>query len=240
MKLPLSACSAIALLLCSCADRTIVGRGGIKNETRQLAASGFDKIDISAPVDARITVGGAPSLSFEGYSNVLPYLRSEVRGSTLHIYIKEPASFELEQDIIANISIPSLTALDISGATDADITGPISTREFSLGASGASEVSIQELHVQSFNADLSGATKLNLKYGDIGTGRFDVSGSGEIYAFGVAQDRADLDLSGAAEAEVFVRNKLNVEISGAGEVAYKGNPTVNQKVSGAGNVRQAD
>jgi hypothetical protein len=191
-------------------------------------------------VDAHITIGGSPSVSFEGYANVIPYLRTEVRNNTLRIYVDEIMEVDANKNIIANITLPSLTGLDLSGASDAVITGPISTANFHLEVSGASSVDIQELHVQSFKGDMSGSTSLTLRNGDITNGSYEVSGSGEIKAFGVSQQTATLDLSGSADAEVNVATKLNVEISGAGNVKYKGHPAISQDISGAGSVSDAN
>jgi hypothetical protein len=236
----LLACSAFLILTASCGRRVIEGSGPSKTEGRNVSGKTFTSIEISAPVDAHITVGGAPSLSFDGYANIIPHLRTEVRDSVLRIYVDETTDIDANKNVIANITIPSLEGLDLSGSSDATVAGPINVPEFSLDVSGASTVDLQELHVQSFSSDMSGSTKLILRSGDINNGSFDVSGSGEINAFGVAQQTATLDLSGSAEAEVNVATKLRVEVSGSGNVRYKGHPSITQDISGAGSVTDAN
>jgi hypothetical protein len=236
----LLACSAFLLLSASCGKHVIEGSGPSKTVGRDLGGKTFNSVEISAPVDAHITVGGSPSLSFDGYANIIPYLRTEVRNNVLRIYVDEITDIDANKNVIANITIPSLTGLDLSGSSDAIVTGPINVPEFSLDVSGASTIDLQELHVQNFNGDMSGSTKLILRSGEINNGSYDVSGSGEISAFGVTQQTASLDLSGSGEAEVNVASKLKVEVSGAGNVRYKGHPAITQDISGAGSVTDAN
>jgi hypothetical protein len=231
---------AFVLLLSSCGRHYIAGHGDVKTQTVALQSPDFDRVEIEAPVDAHITVGGPASLSFEGYANVIPHLRTEVIKGVLHIFTDDATDIHTDKQIIAHITVPALTGLDLSGSSDAVVAGAVNASDFSLDVSGASSVDIQDLHVKTFSADMSGSTNLTLRNGDIGNGNFEVSGSGEIYAFGVSQQSATLDLSGAAEAEVNVTGKLDVEISGAGSVLYKGHPAVSQDISGAGSVKAAD
>lgn len=228
------------LSLTACRDQVVVGRGASKTEVRKLESAAFTNIKIDAPVNARITIGGTPSLTFEGYANVLRYLRSEIRGNTLHIFTDEQTDLDVRKNITAIITVPSLTGLDISGSVDAVIAGAINVPDFKVDMSGAGSVDIQELHVRSFDADLSGSAELTLGSGDVGAGSFDVSGSGDISAFGVTQRDVSLDLAGSANAEVTATGKLHVEISGSGSVKYKGHPAVTQDISGSGSITDAN
>lgn len=229
-----------SLLFASCIGDAVVGHGRMKTETVQLSSTDFDKIKISAPVDAHITVGGQPSLSFEGYANLLPYLHTEVRNGVLRIFVDDVTELHAGKNIVANISLPSLTALDLSGSSDAVVSGAINAQDFELDVSGAASVDINEVHVQRFSADMSGSADLTLQHGDINTGSFEVSGNGAIKAFGVSQQRTTLELTGSADAEVNVTSDLEVDISGAGSVVYKGHPRIAQEISGAGSIRDGN
>ncbi len=231
----------IALMcLASCGQHVITGQGASKTESRALQSAAFNKIEISAPVDARITVGGPAALSFEGYANIIPHLRTEVKNNTLRIYLDEITDISTDKNLIAHISLPALAALDLSGSSDATIAGVLNAQSFSLDMSGASDVTINELHVKDFEADMSGSTSLSLMAGDIGNGNFDVAGSGEIKAMGVIQQSAELDIAGSGETEVNVSAKLNVDISGSGAVKYKGHPAISQEISGSGSITDAN
>jgi hypothetical protein len=228
------------LFLTSCVDHVVAGHGVTKTETKALPATAFDKVEISAPVDAHISIGSSASLSFEGFANLFPYLHTEVRNGTLRIFTDEGTEISTDKNITANITLPSLAGLSLHGSSDAVVNGAVQVPKFALDVSGSAAVDIQEVHVQAFEADMSGSSDLKLGVGDIGDGSFEVSGSGSIKAFGVAQRNTSLELSGSAEVEVSVSDNLNVDISGAGSVLYKGHPKVTQDVSGSGSITEAN
>lgn len=238
--LPGILCATPFLLFASCAEHSVKGHGPSATELRQLPGASFDKVEISAPVDARITVGGASSLNFDGYTNIIQLLRTEIKDGTLRIYVDKNTDISTNKNIVATISLPTLAGLDLSGSSNVTVAGEVNAPKFNLDISGAGNVDIQELHVQSFESDMSGATSLVMQRGEIGAGAYDISGSGEIKAFGVSQQSASLDLSGSAEAEVTVASKLDVKISGSGTVLYKGHPSVSQQIGGVGSVKDAN
>jgi hypothetical protein len=230
----------VYLLLASCAEHVVAGHGATKTETQALPSTTFDKVAISAPVDAHISIGGAPSLSFEGFANLFPYLHTEVSNGTLRIFTDEGTELSTDKNVIANITLPSLAGLALHGSSDAIVNGVVQVPKFALDVSGSAAVDIQEVHVQTFDADMSGSADLKIGTGDIGDGSFEVSGSGAIKAFGVMQQHTALELSGSADVEVAVADKLDVDISGAGSVVYKGHPKITQEVSGSGSIREAN
>ena len=65
---------------------------------------------------------------------------------------------------------------------------------------------------------------------------FDISGSGDIHAFGLPGKSANVDITGSGNCEVNVSDQLNVEISGSGNVYYLGNPSITTDITGSGNV----
>ena len=236
----LSAYSLCILLLSACSGDPVQGNGILKEENRHLGPAAFSRIEIDAPVNTRITVGSPAALTLKGDANLLRYVRSDIRNNTLHIYTDEHVDLNLRKNMSAIITLPALTDFDASGAGSHDISGTIQSEEFNLELSGASSLTISEMQVRSFGAALSGATSLNLRSGTVGHGKYEVSGTGDIRAFGVTHQVARIDLSGAADAELTVTGTLEVEISGTGTVKYKGHPAVTQDVSGIGSVTDAN
>jgi hypothetical protein len=69
---------------------------------------------------------------------------------------------------------------------------------------------------------------------------FNLSGSGELKAFGMQMNEADVVISGSGDAEVRVVNRLSARISGSGNVLFRGNPVVNSTITGSGRVIDAN
>ena len=242
----MKACSVIPiylllpLLLGSCGSHVIKGNGVAKTEARALSSASFSRIEIDAPVDAHITIGGTPSLELKGPSNVLPYVRTEIRNNTLHIFTDDQTDLDTRSNISAIISLPTLKGLEVSGAGNHDVAGAVRSDEFSLESSGACKVNIADLQVRSLDADLSGAAILTIGSGLVEHASYEISGSGDIHAFGVTHHTARFDLSGAGSAELTVTGNLDAEISGAGSIKYKGHPQIKKDVSGVGSVVDAN
>ena len=86
---------------------------------------------------------------------------------------------------------------------------------------------------------LSGACAVKLN-GE--TKDFSVEGSGSttVDCFDLLSENANIDLSGAGNANVYASVKLDASASGSTDIRYKGSPAVNSSVSGAGSVKKAD
>lgn len=231
----------LLLAAASCREPVVTGSGSEKTEQRNTSGN-FDKIQIEAPVDAtiQVTPGATPSYSLSGYANVLPYIRQRVENGTLYIYEQDEVNLHMEHNLKAVITVPSLSMLDISGASDSRITGSVTGAELKVMLSGAGSVTADNIQVSSLDADMSGATDLTINAGSVSKASYDVSGSGDIHAFNLQTNESEVEVSGAGSAEVTASQKLSVDISGAGGVSYKGHPQISQDITGAGSVTDAN
>lgn len=76
----------------------------------------------------------------------------------------------------------------------------------------------------------------------IGKINLDISGASTAFVNGYCQEKMEIDLSGASDADVTVCSSLNVELSGAstliyGTVSDECDPIVNCNTSGGSTVR---
>jgi hypothetical protein len=63
------------------------------------------------------------------------------------------------------------------------------------------------------------------------------SGASQIEAESLEVEQADIQMSGAAHAEIKVTESLNAKSSGASSIVYSGNPTrVEKQTTGAGKI----
>ena len=64
-----------------------------------------------------------------------------------------------------------------------------------------------------------------------------MAGSGDIEAYDLKAETAELKISGSGTIRASVEKELVARISGSGNIKYKGNPRIEDiKVSGSGNV----
>jgi hypothetical protein len=98
--------------------------------------SAFDAVDVKLPIAVDITVqeGAAQMIRIDGYENLLSHVVTKVVGHKLKIYTDLDPSWSMDCDnIVCHIIVPSMAALSLSGAPDADVHGNIAGDEFKLG-----------------------------------------------------------------------------------------------------------
>ena len=192
----------------------ISGSGNLKTEKRELA--GFKKIQAGGAIALEVISGKEFSVEIEADDNILPHIKTEVRGDTLHIERENKLNFSNNR-LTARISLPELNGLDLSGASRAQVSG-VATDDLKLQASGASEIKISGA-AKDVDADLSGASRLE--------------------AENLQAEEASIDASGASRATVFATREIEAEASGASNITYSGNPkSVNKNASGASSISE--
>ena len=129
-----------------------------------------------------------------------------------------------------DITLPSLSAVDFSGATTAEV-GNFNANTFNVILSGASKLNL-DIKTQKMNIDISGASQFS-PFGNAQKVSGDLSGASQLNAFGFLSDEVNVNVSGASNARVDVVKYLKVSASGASKVRYRGNPTTEISSSGA-------
>lgn len=194
-------------------DDDIKGSGVLKNETR--AVSGFSKVEAGGAIRLEITAQKDFSVSVEADDNLLPLIKTEVRGDTLKIYREKGSSSKI--GIKVTISMPDVNGIDISGASTAVVSGAKS-ESLELEASGASKIKIDG-EAKDLTSDASGASGID--------------------AENLLAENADIKASGASNTTVSATGELEADASGASTIYYTGEPkNLNQKSSGASSIKK--
>jgi len=195
--------------------RGVNGSGIIKTEKRSV--SSFTSIDASGAFDVEVVCQKEPGVELEGDDNLLPMVKTEVRGNTL--YLNPSSPFSVKRSIRVRISVPNLESISSSGAVSFRIVD-VKNSKMKIDASGASSFDIAG-EATLLDVNLSGATKIDAEK--------------------LRAQRVQISMSGAGKATVYAAEQLDADVSGAGNVTYAGNPkTVNKKVSGVGSVTKKD
>lgn len=189
----------------------VVGSGQVQSEKRDFPK--FTAVNASGAMTLEIIAQKEQSIEIETDDNILPFIRTEVRGNTLHI--EREGRFAGRSKVIVRISVNEINGLDLSGASQATVNN-VKTNKFDLQTSGASKINISG-EVQDLELDASGASKIN--------------------AENLKTVKVRADVSGASKAEVFVTDTLNADASGASKIIFSGEPkTVNKSASGASSI----
>jgi hypothetical protein len=174
----------------------------------------FEEISISGTVEVSIEVDDEPTVRIDTDDNLQQYVTTEVSGKRL--IIKQTENLDPTRLAVV-ITVPKLTKLDASGATETKIKG---------------------LHGDRFELDVSGAADVELE-GEVDLFIADASGAAEVDAEKLEAERVELDGSGACDFSVHATDELVVSLSGAGSVEYRGDPDeVKTDLSGAASIRK--
>lgn len=165
--------------------------------------SGFDAVSASSGVDAEITVGQDYSVRAEGSAESLERLEIKKAGSKLHIGRKSRFfSWGHHDSVTVYVSLPALSALDVSSGAEATATG-VDADKFGVDASSGG------------NAEVSGACR------EI---TVDVSSGGYVDAEALRCVSGAADASSGGHASLYVSESIVADASSGGHVSVYGSP----------------
>ncbi|HEY31798.1 MAG TPA: DUF2807 domain-containing protein [Dehalococcoidia bacterium] len=229
---------------------TIVTGSGIL-VTEDMDFSDFTRVEVGHAFEVEIVQSDQYSVSITADDNLFEYIRVSQQGSTLKIGVRPTVMFR-SATYRAEITMPQLCSLELSGATEGTVSGFESVEDLDIEVSGASSLDIEDMVAGDMAFDISGASTV---VGEVTAGdtRFDISGASTVRLRGSADDivldlsgashvemvefpvnSADVDFSGASSGTVHVDGRLDVELSGASSLTYLGDATlVDVDISGA-------
>jgi len=205
----------LVALLAGCTQGSITGSGNVV--TREEAFTGFDKLDVSHGFKVDVRQAEDFSVVIRVDDKVEKYLDVVKKGSTLQISLNWNL-IAIRTTLEAEITMPELAGLELSGGTHCTVTGFESTKALDLDMSGGSD------------ATLTGSA------GDV---TIDASGGSEADLSGFSVVDANVEASGGSQVTVNASGRLDADASGGSKVYYLGSPTLGTiEESGGSSVRR--
>lgn len=227
---------AVALLAGCITGISVTGSGNVV--TQEKSITGFERVDASYAFEVEISQGETFSVVVRVDDNIVKYLQVVKQGRTLKIGLKPGRIYDIRKATMqAEVTMPELTGLDLSGASHATITGFKSTKALDLDLSGAGSLR-GDIEAGNVRFDLSGSSNVTLT----GSGQdvtIDASGSSDVDLTDFSVADADVDVSGSSTATVKPSGRLDADASGASHVYYLGSPTLGKiDTSGSSSVKR--
>ncbi|NWG92323.1 MAG: DUF2807 domain-containing protein [Parvularculaceae bacterium] len=202
----------VGCVLAALISGAAAGEGG--SEERTIELKDFTAIEVSGAYELDVEVGGDYSIRLSGPPEEMQRAEATVENGTLVLDTKKRLrGIKHHGDrsgLSAEVTMPTLDRVMVSGVTDADIRG-VDAGAFKVNLSGVGEVTIA---------------------GRCGNLHARVSGVGELNAEALRCGVADVSLSGMGEAAVFAREAATAEVSGMGEINIYGSPKKVEKRGG--------
>jgi hypothetical protein len=213
----------------------VAGSGKMASETREL--EDLEGISIGYPARVTVKQGSSNSVVITADDNLLPQLTTEVEDGVLRIMNSEPIRnnrVRPTKTVELVITVVDVHRLVLSGA-GSFLVEDLKTDALEVVVSGAGDVTLRGLETDSLEVTLSGAGNVEAD-GSADSLVVRISGFGDFKGGDLHSRGANIRITGAGSAIVWVDDDLEAAISGAGSVGYYGDPSVSRNISGAGSV----
>jgi len=175
-----------------------------KLQTQQKNLSDFTIINIQSGFHTQINQGYSYSVSITADNNVINRIDVNQTGNTLTIGLQLASIFNIGT-LKAQITMPDLQEIHLSGGANANVAGFVMTHDLSVSESGGSTLKI-EGQANGLSAFCSGGSGLQLSELKVNT--------------------ATITMSGGSTGTINVSGRLNADLSGGSSLVYAGDPTL--------------
>jgi hypothetical protein len=190
------------------------GSGVVATQARHVPA--FTGIELAGGNNVIVHVGGKQSIVVRADDNLLRRVTTRVDAHDL--VIDTPGSFTTKSPMSVEVTVPSLTAVALTGSGNVVVAG---------------------LHAPRLNVTVPGAGVVRAS-GVADQLRVTLGGSGDVQLDQLASHDVTAVVSGSGRIVVTATRSLDASVPGSGAIFYSGDPTkVTTSVTGSGAVVHA-
>ena len=230
--------------LVTTAAAVVLALGGAQAQQKQSrpVTGDFQQVESSGGIDVYLAQGPAAAIAVEAAPEALPHVVTEVRDGALRIHWEPGYSWHgaaswhgstgRQRGVRVYVTAPRLTGLVLSGGADAHGQTPLRADDFSIRASGGSDVTLV-LQARTVRAASSGGSDVTLT-GRVERQEMKFSGGSDYHGFGLQSTTATISASGGSDAEAWVDGELTASASGGSDLHYKGTGRLTNPRPGGG------
>lgn len=224
----------VVLLLAACVAPFSMTIGSGNPVSSEYDLRGFTGVHASSAFRVSITQGEDFKVIVTVDDTVVDNVDVELRDKDLYVGMKGQMMLG-NGAYLAEVTMPRLEEVEMSGASTAHIAGFDAVDEFRGRASGASRLTGEVIAGAAY-LDAEGASNISLT-GSAETMQLTLSGASKAALGDFTTVDAEVDLSGASSAEVTATGSLEGSASGSSRIRYGGDPQrVRVATSGASSV----
>ena len=214
-------------------QQTVRGSGEI--DTRGIDLGDVSEVRVGSALDVDIVPGYEPTVTIEADDNVLDRIEVTEQGRRVELRLERGIRLR-SATVDITVTLPSVTQVRTSGASNVDVTDGLEMDNLRVAASGASNIR-GAIDAALLDVSASGSSDVSLT-GSAEQLAASASGASDVdlRQVQVAGD-GDVEASGASDVGVHVSGTLRANASGASGVRYAGSPgDVTTRISGASSV----
>lgn len=188
----------------------VIGSGNARTQTETV--SDFTTVGVGNGFKVQLTQASDYKVIITADDNLFNYIQVTKTGSTLTIRLTPGFSYQ-SSTLKAEITMPDLQELQLSGGANGTAEGFVSSHDFHVELSGGSTLKMGG-EANNLAAICSGGSKLDMS--------------------DFAVNNADVVFSGGSQGTINLSGTLNATLSGGSRLFYIGNPTLGDIVKSGG------
>lgn len=211
------------ILLTGCVvnfPESVSGDGNVVTEQRSVPD--FTGIKVSSGIDVYLTQGDNTEVIVEADENLQELIRTEVMGSVLQV--KSDKNIRMAKAKKVHVTCPLIDKIEISSAGDLNGENMIRADKLDIDLSSAGDLNM-EVEAGDISMEISSAGNVYLK-GTAGSLTATLSSAGDLDAYDLVTASADITVSSAGNAKVYVTDEASFKSSSAGDIKYRGDPKI--------------
>lgn len=216
--------------------RRIKGNGDVVSIERSVG--NYDAVALAGWFDVELVEGNEGELTLKGESNLLEYVKTEVKDGKLVIKTEKGINLRPSNwngGIHVTVPVEQINSVSLSGSGDIVGRTTLKTDAFKARMSGSGDIELT-VDAQSVETVLSGSGDISIE-GKTTDLNVQVSGSGDVKAYGLEAEFVTATVSGSADIKVTANQSIDARVSGSGDISYRGNPKkIKSKSSGSGDI----
>ena len=195
--------------------------------------SDFSSVDASSGFNVEISQSNSYSILIEADDNVMEYIDVRKSGDTLVIGVKLGYNFK-SITLNAEITMPELHSLELSGGAEGILEGFSATNQFSVDLSGGSALRGEFVTSENVDLDLSGGSVLTGLVGEANDLTIDASSGSVLELSNFTVHDVSVELSGGSISTINLDGRLDADLSGGSQLWYIGDPTLGNNETSSG------
>lgn len=195
------------------------GNGDVIEQMRKVNA--FTSVSSSNAINVVLVKGDSPKVVVRTDSNLQDHIKTEVKGNKLKIYVR--GNIRKYSEMTVFVTFTELEALHSSSASEMTCKDKIVADVFSVGASSASNIKLENVEMQQINVATSSAANVKIA-GKCEKLEVDASSASDANLYKLEAQNVEADASSAADIRISVSKKLEAEASSGADITYKGSP----------------
>lgn len=214
-------------------------RKGIKGsrtiQTEERTAGNFTAISASRSIHVFLAQGETSAITVKADDNLLPYLKTEIKGDQLKIYISEDIEIKSYEKMEVYVTAPQIKEIRVTTSASLETTTPWKVKELKINSTTSADVRMN-IDAQAVNVSATTSSEVDLK-GKAYSLDASITTSAEVDAPDLTVEHATMKITTSGEAKINVISQLTYSVTTGGDLTYSGNPElIKPRTSSGGSV----